>query len=103
MKVIRNENAFTLIEMMIVLLIISILLLIAVPNIGKNTSVANSKGCDATVHLLNAQIGAYEIEHGKAPSSLKELDGYVNTTDCPDGTKLIYDATKKKVEKVTNE
>ena len=47
-----HERGFTMIEMMIVLLIITVLLLIAVPNMVKNNHVAQSKGCEATIQLL---------------------------------------------------
>ena len=52
-KWLKLQKGFTLIEMLIVLMIISILLLIAVPNMSKNTKVANEKGCDATIDLFN--------------------------------------------------
>lgn len=41
----RNEKGFTLIEMMIVLFVISILLLITIPNVTKNQSSITEKGC----------------------------------------------------------
>ncbi|WP_158735117.1 prepilin-type N-terminal cleavage/methylation domain-containing protein [Alteribacillus sp. YIM 98480] len=47
-----NKKGFTMIEMMIVLLIITVLLLIAVPNMVTNNNVAQSKGCDATIHII---------------------------------------------------
>ncbi len=52
-KLIKNEKAFTLIEMMIVLLVISVLLIIAVPNISKHNSNINEKGCEAFKKLNN--------------------------------------------------
>ncbi|WP_018923789.1 competence type IV pilus major pilin ComGC [Salsuginibacillus kocurii] len=90
MKLTKNDRGFTLIEMVIVLLIISVLLLVAVPNMVTNSSVAHSTGCDATIDLLQAQLGAYEIETGEEVSSLDDLvDGdYVDRTTCPDGTPL---------------
>ncbi|WP_096201240.1 competence type IV pilus major pilin ComGC [Bacillus sp. FJAT-45350] len=86
----KNDSGFTLIEMMIVLMIISILLLIAVPNMTKNNTVASSKGCDATVDLLQAQVGAYEIETGESPANLQVLKekGYVDRIECSDKTQL---------------
>ncbi|MFD2704282.1 competence type IV pilus major pilin ComGC [Salibacterium lacus] len=101
-KHIRNESAFTMIEMMVVLLIITVLLLIAVPNMVKNNDVAQSKGCDATVNLLEAQAGAYRVEHETPASSLADLKegGYVETITCPDQTALTLneDGTVTKAE-----
>ncbi|KPD01109.1 ComG operon protein 3 precursor [Geobacillus sp. BCO2] len=42
-----NQKGFTLIEMLIVMMVISVLLLIAIPNITKHNSMINSKGCEA--------------------------------------------------------
>ncbi|WP_152908487.1 prepilin-type N-terminal cleavage/methylation domain-containing protein, partial [Geobacillus stearothermophilus] len=42
-----NQKGFTLIEMLIVLMVISVLLLIAIPNIAKHNSMINEKGCEA--------------------------------------------------------
>ena len=81
------ERGFTLIEMLVVLMIITILLLIALPNMAKNNEVAAGKGCEATVKLLQTQVHAYEIEHGEKPSSLETLheEGYVDQITCPNG------------------
>ncbi len=42
-----NKRAFTLIEMLLVLLIISLLLILIIPNIAKQSSHIQSTGCDA--------------------------------------------------------
>ncbi|RKL68745.1 competence protein ComG [Salipaludibacillus neizhouensis] len=89
-RTLKSESAFTLIEMMIVLVIISILLLIVLPNLTKNQEMASNKGCDATIELLKTQVVAYEIEHNKRPTSLNDLqtENYVKSVTCPDGTSL---------------
>lgn len=104
MKFIKNNHAFTLIEMMIVLMVISILLLIAIPNMSKNNSIAQDKSCEATIDLLQAQVGAYQVEHNELPeslSTLKEFD-YVETINCPNGTALLL-TEEGKVEKADAE
>jgi len=91
MKVImQSKSGFTLIEMMIVLVIISILLLIVVPNVTKNQELANTKGCEATIELINTQVVAYQVEHNKLPASISELKtkNYIQSTECPGGTEL---------------
>ncbi|MEH6949160.1 competence type IV pilus major pilin ComGC, partial [Bacillus sp. JJ634] len=50
LKRLRNEKGFTLIEMLIVLLIISVLLIITIPNITKHQSTVQTKGCEAFVN-----------------------------------------------------
>jgi competence protein ComGC len=82
----NSEKAFTLIEMMVVMLIISVLLIITIPNITKHNSNINSKGCQAFVKMVEAQVQSFEIENNRVPS-LDELVrlGYLKTTECPDG------------------
>ncbi|KZE66406.1 competence protein ComG [Fictibacillus phosphorivorans] len=89
----KNERGFTLIEMMIVLLIISILMLIALPSMTKNNSLVKSLGCEATIDLVQGQVGAYEAEKNKLPT-IKELfdDKYIDTTTCPDKKPLVIDS-----------
>ncbi|WP_368503828.1 competence type IV pilus major pilin ComGC [Alkalihalophilus sp. As8PL] len=89
-KYLFNQKGFTLVEMLVVLMIISILLLIAIPNMTKNNDVAGSKGCEATIKLLQTQVHAYEIEENAKPSTLQALadEGYTETTTCPNGEQL---------------
>ena len=42
-----NKKGFTLLEMTIVILIISILFLLVIPNIKKTLTIVNDKGCKA--------------------------------------------------------
>ncbi|WP_221565535.1 competence type IV pilus major pilin ComGC [Alkalihalobacillus sp. TS-13] len=97
-----NENGFTLIEMLIVILIISILLLIAVPNMAKNNDVVKDKSCAATVQLVQSQVAAYQVEHDELPTELGELDEYIDSDEikCPgDSEVLNYDSETGKVSR----
>ncbi|MGV3488834.1 MAG: competence type IV pilus major pilin ComGC [Tuberibacillus sp.] len=86
----KSQKAFTLIEMMIVLMIISILLLIALPNMTQSNQVVKKKSCDATINLIKSQMAAYEAENSEPLTNLKQLEGkYVDRTTCPDGTQII--------------
>ncbi len=62
MKNIKDEAGFTLIEMMIVLLIISVLILIAIPNVTKHSKSIDEKGCDAYVKMVQGQVEAYKMD-----------------------------------------
>lgn len=53
MKFLRNQKGFTLIEMMIVLLIISVLILVAIPNVTKHSKSIDTKGCDAYLNTID--------------------------------------------------
>ncbi|AQX53761.1 prepilin-type N-terminal cleavage/methylation domain-containing protein [Priestia flexa] len=86
----KNEKGFTLIEMLIVMLVITVLLLIMVPNVLKHNAVINNKGCSALVKTVEAQVQVYELENGTKPT-LNELEsgGYLKEgTVCPNGSKI---------------
>ncbi|WP_102263571.1 competence type IV pilus major pilin ComGC [Mesobacillus jeotgali] len=97
----KNQKGFTLIEMMIVLLVISVLLIITVPNISSHSSNINTKGCEAYMKMVEAQVQAYKIDKNKTPT-FAELHGggYLKSANeaCPDGT-LIEITTSGAVQK----
>ncbi|MFS0861539.1 competence type IV pilus major pilin ComGC [Fredinandcohnia sp. 179-A 10B2 NHS] len=91
-----NQKGFTLIEMLIVLLVISILLLVTVPNVTKHNSMINEKGCEALIKMVQAQVQAYEIDKNKEPVSISELqtEKYLDGGDppaCPNGSSLTIE------------
>ena len=92
-----NQKGFTLIEMLIVLLVISVLLIITIPNIVKQQGTIRNKGCDALVKMVQGQVQAYQIDHDKLPESLDVLktDGYINSDTCPNGNKLKLESDGK--------
>lgn len=63
----RNEKGFTLVEMLIVLLIISVLILVTVPNVTKHFKTIDDKGCDAYISMVQSQVEAYKIDHHEYP------------------------------------
>src|SRR6476660_5052743 len=67
-RMLKNQKGFTLIEMMIVLLVISVLLLITVPNVTKNNSTINKKGSEAYVRMVEGQIEAFKMENQRIPT-----------------------------------
>ncbi|WP_394217821.1 competence type IV pilus major pilin ComGC [Halobacillus trueperi] len=94
---VRNEKGFTLIEMLIVLLVISVLLIITIPNMSKNSDSVKAKGCEALQKTVEAQAQAYFIEKGNFPDSTQTLvtEEYISQDTCPDGTKLIISSDGK--------
>ena len=59
----KNKEAFTLIEMLIVLFIIAILLILIIPNITKNIDTAKDKSSEASTAPNGKKI---VIANGKA-------------------------------------
>ncbi|TFJ93682.1 competence type IV pilus major pilin ComGC [Lentibacillus salicampi] len=90
----KNQRGFTLIEMLIVLMIISVLILLIIPNLSSKSEEVNDKGCEALVSMVQAQADAYYIAKKEYPS-LDELEseGYIteDQTTCPDDSPLIID------------
>ena len=68
-----KKNAFTVLEMMIVMLVVALLLLITLPNIQQKEKIIRSKGCSALLDIVNSQILLYEIDHDQTPTSISQL------------------------------
>jgi competence protein ComGC len=92
----KNEKGFTLIEMMIVLMVISVLLIITVPNITQHNNTINTKGCEAYVKMVEGQVQAFNIDKKKLPATIEEMvtAGYLKSgeTSCPDGSQISLTA-----------
>ncbi|MGM9946700.1 competence type IV pilus major pilin ComGC [Floccifex sp.] len=88
-----KKNAFTILEMMIVLLIMAILLLITLPNIQQKEAVIRNKGCQALIEIVNSQIMLYEINEESTPDSVNQLieNGYLKEGQqtCPNGKEIV--------------
>ena len=69
----KIRNGFTILEMMIVLSVIALVLLLTLPNIQQKEEIIRSKGCEALVEVVNAQILLYEVENLSPPLSINEL------------------------------
>ena len=65
-------KAFTLVEMLVVLLIISVLLLLFVPNLTKQKEAVNDKGKAAVVKVVESQAELYSLEKNE-DASLRKL------------------------------
>jgi competence protein ComGC len=89
-----NEKGFTLIEMLIVLLIISILLLITIPNVTKHNQSIQTKGCEGLVNMVQAQVSSYQMDHDGDIPDIQQLkdEQYVKYgIACPNGESLSID------------
>lgn len=68
MKRLNQQAGFTLIEMLIVLLIISILILITIPNVTKHFATIDKKGCTAYITMVQGQVEAYRVDYMAYPT-----------------------------------
>ena len=71
-------QAFTLVEMLVVLLIISVLLLLFVPNLTKQKEAVNDKGKAAVVKVVESQAELYSLDKNEdATLSKLQADGRI--------------------------
>ena len=71
-------KAFTLVEMLVVLLIISVLLLLFVPNLTKQKEAVNDKGKAAVVKVVESQAELYSLDKNEEASLSKlKADGRI--------------------------
>lgn len=91
----KKQSGFTLVEMLIVLMIISMLILLIVPHVSKKSANIHDKGCDALVELVQAQVIAYELDNKSKPNSLDELEGnYIEEKHrtCGNGNTIVMNS-----------
>lgn len=92
-KKLKQQTGFTLIEMVIVLLIITVLMLLMIPNIGNQKKQVNSKGTEALIQVVETQAHLYQLEHHSGIPSIEILikEGYLKESQgkTPEGQKLI--------------
>lgn len=75
----KSVEAFTLVEMLIVLLIIGVLMLLFVPNLSKQKEAIHEKGDAAVVKVVESQKELYEVKTGKE-ATIKDLvkEGFIS-------------------------
>ena len=77
---VKKQKGFTLVEMLVVLGIISILLLLFVPNLSKQKEVVKETGNEAVVKVVESQKNIYELKYGETPSTSELVSkGYITT------------------------
>ncbi|MFD1900274.1 competence type IV pilus major pilin ComGC [Enterococcus termitis] len=63
-----NYSGFTLLEMLVVLLIISVLILLFVPNLSKHKDGVDQKGNEAIIKIIETQTELYVMEKNQTPT-----------------------------------
>lgn len=93
LKKLKNQFGFTLIEMMIVLLVISVLILLAIPNVTKRAAEIDETGCDALEQMVEGQVQAYKLKNKENPANANALiPDYLESQDdlkCSDGRTIV--------------
>ncbi|WP_163537765.1 competence type IV pilus major pilin ComGC [Gracilibacillus sp. YIM 98692] len=94
----KNQKGFTLIEMLIVLAVISVLLILFIPNLSNQSDTIQETGCDALIQLADSQRIVYEIEQQQPLQSADELEdnNYLKTITCHNDTQILeYDPNEE--------
>ncbi|MCU7200790.1 prepilin-type N-terminal cleavage/methylation domain-containing protein [Turicibacter sanguinis] len=91
---------FTLIEMMIVLIVVSILTLLIIPNAAKYITKANEDGCVAYKNSLTSQAVAIKLTNGAYPETVDSIDSSAtnNLTKICGTTNFSYDKATGEVK-----
>lgn len=88
----KNEAGFTLVEMLVVLVIISVLILLLAPQIHQKSDHVHETGCTALQNIVQAQVNLYYFDNNEYPNNLSELvtEGYIREeqTTCSNGVQL---------------
>lgn len=81
------QKGFTLLEMLVVLFVISLLLLLFIPNIDTHRRKAEDEGNNALHQVLQTQVDLYIMEGNEKPTMFSELRDYLS----PDQQKQATD------------
>lgn len=87
-KTLKNKEAFTLMEMVLVLFIISVLMLMIIPNVANTKKSVETKGADALAVVVQTQANMYELDTGTEAASFTELNagGYLSKKQMNEAT-----------------
>ncbi len=75
----KAKRAFTLIEILIVVVILGILAAIIIPQFSESAEAARDNAANSTLQTVRAQVELYKFKEGACPASLDDMvdDGYL--------------------------
>lgn len=102
----RSNKAFTLVELLVVVMILGALAAIAVPRMISGATTAKIRACETNVDLLNSTIELYYANSGQWPAQLSALTADPNyfpdpedVPVCPFEQDYRYNTTTHRVTK----
>jgi prepilin-type N-terminal cleavage/methylation domain-containing protein len=98
----RNMRAFTLVELLVVVMILGALAMIAIPRMLSGATNAKRNACKTNVDLINSQIELYYANEAKWPVALTDVTNDPNyfpegAPACPLETDYTYNTTTHRV------
>jgi type II secretion system protein G len=103
-KMVINDKAFILIELMIVVIILAILAAIAIPQFTQNKEEALKARIEADKKIIQNAVDLYKFEKNEYPSSISDLvsGGYLRTEPKhPDDQNYEYTLEKDANDNIT--
>ena len=82
-----RRNAFTLIEVLIVVIIMAVLAATIIPQFADSTTDAKQSSLEFNLHTMRSQVELYKMHGGSYPATLSDL-----TSTTPDGFGPYIDA-----------
>ncbi len=70
----RLRPGFTLIEILVVIVVISVLAALVAPNVFRHVGTAKEAAARSQIEMLGAALDAYRLDNGKYPSTAQGLD-----------------------------
>lgn len=87
-----KKAGYTLLEMIVVVMIISVLFLLAIPNVNKVMDTIDNKACDALTKVVDTAIIQFKLDYGVPPNNIQDLvnAGYISDQQktCSNGKAL---------------
>lgn len=97
----KSVEAFTLVEMLVVLIIISILLLLFVPNLSKQKDAVKETGSAAVIKVVESQAELFELNNTDKASLSKLVESGSITSEQSQSYKEYYAKHTEKTPTVT--
>lgn len=86
------KKGFTLLEMVVVVIIVSILFLLTVPNVSRVINSVDNRACSALTKVVDSAIAQFKLDYGTMPNSMEDLRnaGYITSEqmNCSNGKTL---------------
>ena len=86
------KKGFTLLEMVVVVIIVSVLFLLTVPNVSRVIDSVDNRACSAMTKVVDSAIAQFKLDYGSMPNSISDLvhGGYLQPeqASCSNGTSL---------------